>query len=733
MARAIDELNEADEDVSLDLRSILLAVWRRRIAVVLVTALAGVGTFLALSMVTPRFQAETKILIENREPLLSRDSTAPSDRSVVDQESVASQVQLLTSRDLARRVAEKHKLGDREEFDGTEAGLVETLLMSAGIGRDRLRVSPEERVVDAFMEHLNVYRVDGSRVITILFTASDRELAAAVANSITEEYVALQGEAKRRTSEDQTRWLGEEIEKLRVKVREGEAAIEKYRSGNDLFLGSNNASLARQQLTDLTNAIATARSDKAAAESKAGQLKALLQRRGDLETATDVLDTDTFRSLRAREIALRSKLSELSVTLLGGHPQIKMLQSQIDDIEAQEVAEARRVLASLQNDADVAAARIVSLQDSLNQLKVTSAEDGSAEVELRALEREAGSQRALLESLLTRYREAVARQNAEVLPADARVISRAATPVEPTFPKVVPLTVVATLAGFLLSVVWVISGEFLSGRALTRVPLDLARPHVVPAAAGRRSDEDDEPVETVAGPAADESVPEPGIEDAAPGAVDPRVARFRARIGAAAAAVRETEQARQALPVAELDGLHALLIADGASRVAVMGVGSASGVERVIAGMSRQATVEGTRVVVVDTVPARAGIGGAGLSDLIAGEAAFAEIIRRNPATRAHEIGVGREPIDAELWGGAEIETMLDALEHTYDLVLLDLGPMEADAGRFRLVASADHAILVGDLNDPDVVRAARILARNGVNKLAVVPVPGSVAVDAVA
>lgn len=756
----------ADEDVALDLKGILAAIGRRIVFVVLVTFLVGGGAFLALSAMAPRYEAETKILIENREPSISRDQTAPSERATIDAETVVSQVQLLTSRDLARRVAEKNRLADKAEFDGTEGGLLETVLAAVGLGRDRMRVSPEERVVDAFIERLKVFQVDGSRVITIQFRSTDADLAATIANSVAEEYLTLQSEAKRRTSADQTRWLGEEIEKLRVKVRDADEAVEKYRNSNDLLTGSGGATIARQQITDITNSIAAARSDQAIAESKAKILADLLAGRGNLDTAADVLDSETFRTLRTRMSALQNRLSELSVTMLPGHPQVKAVESQIADIRAQEASEARRMLSAIRNDAKVASARIQSLQDSLNQIKVTSAADGESEVELKALEREASSQRNILDGLLARYREATARQNAEVLPADARIISRAATPVEPAFPKVKPLSVVATLAGFLLAVSWVIAGEFLSGRALTRVPpngpveppMERPRPEAPVLAFAPQPPEPPpapepsrKPRETVA-----------RTPDTADGSVDPRVARFRARVDAASASIAATPAdrpaaesiavpepaldarpeaasapaagtARPAMDVVDRDELHAMLIASGATRVAVMGLGAATAVERVIDHMSRRATAEGTRVVVVDTIPSHAGIGGVGLSDLLAGEADFADIIRRNPATRAHEIGVGTDAVPSEIWGSPEIDTMLDALENTYDLVVLDLGRMGEDAARFRMVAVADHAILVGETRAAETLRVHALLRQSGVERLSVVEAPDFDVEDAVA
>jgi uncharacterized protein involved in exopolysaccharide biosynthesis len=700
------------DDVALDVRRILRAVLRRWLAVILLTALAGAGTFFALSAMAPEWTAETKILIENREVDLSDGATPGPDRATIDQETVASQVQMLTSRDLARRVAERNRLSDLPEFDSAGGSLVDALLVRLGFGRDPMRTSPEERVIDAFMERLKVYQVDGSRVVVVEFTSHDPELSATIANSVAAEYMALQGEAKRLTSEDQTRWLGDEIERLRGKVRDAEAAVEDYRNQTDLLLGANNTTIARQQISDITNAIAAARSDKVAAEARAAELRSLLGASSDLSGAGDVVDSETFRTLRAREAALRNRESELSVTLLPGHPQMQSLRSQIADIARQQAAEARRVLTSLENDARVAEGRVQTLTSDLERVKATSAANNESEVELRALEREAASQRNLLEGLLVRYSEAIARQNAEVLPADARVISRASVPAEPTFPKVVPMTVVATIAAFLLCIGWIVSAEFVSGRALVKVTGVPAAPRAL----------EDLPAEAVASAA---GAGHPSLDD--------RLETLRTAV-APIVADRGAVLANARIPSADVVGgvprLHAALVADGRSRVALVSIDGATLLDPMIEDLALAAADHATRVVVVDTVPSNVGLKVPGLSDLVAGDAAFGEVIGRNRITRAHEIGVGTAPLDLDEKAGEVFDTILTALESAYDLVVLSLGEVHAMGTRRRLVAAARHVVLVGDPDDGRVALAYRELRAMGAITVTVIAPPVASAVS---
>ena len=90
----------------------------------------------------------------------------------------------------------------------------------------------------------------------------------------------------------------------------------------------------------------------------------------------------------------------------------------------------------------------------------------SSEIQLRALEREAKVQREQLESYLSRYREAAARDGESATPADARIVSRAVTPEVPSFPKKLPIVGFATLLTLMLSAGTIIARALLaeSGR-----------------------------------------------------------------------------------------------------------------------------------------------------------------------------------------------------------------------------------------------------------------------------
>src|SRR3954462_275021 len=453
----------SSESGDLDLRALGPALARKRGWIIIPTALALVLSVVAVNLVTPRYKSEARILVDGRENVFLRPSGERNEeRTSLDAEAVTSQVQLVQSRDLAREIIKKNKLADRPEFDPVLQGLspLKSLLALVGIGRDPFSLTPEERVLDAYFDRLTAYAVDKSRVIVIEFQSPDPDLAAKVANSIAEAYLVLQQNARQQQARAAGQWLSGEIDSLRNKVADAESRVEEFRSKSSLFVGTNNTTLSNQQMGELNTQLNNARALRSDAESRARLIREMLQSGKPIE-ATEVVNSELIRRLSEQRVTLRAQLAEQSSTLLDNHPRIKELKAQLADIDRQIREEAGKVSRSLENDARIAAGRVDSLSASLEASKKQATSTNGQDVQLRAMEREAKSQRDLLESYLAKYREATARENIDAAPADGRIISRALVSNTPAYPKKLPIVLIATLATLMLSAGGIATGELL--------------------------------------------------------------------------------------------------------------------------------------------------------------------------------------------------------------------------------------------------------------------------------
>jgi polysaccharide biosynthesis transport protein len=328
--------------------------------------------------------------------------------------------------------------------------------------------------------------------------------------------------------------------------------------------------------------------------------------------------------------------------------------------------EADRLARSLENDAKFSNAKVEGLSSGMDQLKRQAASTNEQDVQLRALERDAKSQRDLLESYLAKYREATARDSIGAASPDARIISTAAVSNTPSWPKKLPTILVSALATLVLSSGFILSNELLS--ALPTKP----------------------------------AVPAPSAADAGDHARDLR------------AAIRAIDNAQSGVPLDAVDTLAQELAAEGARRIVAVGAMADAGTGMAAVALARSLAQQ-ARVVLVDLSFCDPGLSiialessAPGIAELVAGTASFGQIITRDRYSRLHLIMAGRGPLDtAAIMGSQRLSITIEALGRSYDYVVIDAGTA-GEAALDRLAVLAPRAVLVAPEPDNPATAAAR-------------------------
>lgn len=473
----------AEPTGEIDLRAIGAALKRRRRAWVVPTLLAFLGVGIFVNVVTPRYTASSQILLENQETFFTRPDRVnlPADvGNQLDEAAVSSQVQLISSPDIARRAIKALHLEGNDEFDPLARGMnpLSRMLVLLGLLPDPTRESAESRMVQAFEQKLTVFSPPKTRVVTIEFTSRDPKLAARGANEVAALYLQEQSAAKRAMAQDSAEALAAQIATLRTKLADADAARERYRLSSGLLAGTNNMTISGQSLADINTDLSRARAQQADAQAKAATVRELLAE-GRAADVADVTNSPIVRQLWSQRSQAQAQLATESRTLLPEHPRVKELTAQLKEYDLALKSAAKQAAVSLENDAKIAGQRVANLETALNQQKTVTGVANGDEVHLAALDRIAQGFKDQLQSSTTKYEEAAARQSSTATPADARIISRAAPPQEPSYPKKLPFLVFGTLATLVFSVGWVVAGEILSGRADTTPVVQVAR--VAPA------------------------------------------------------------------------------------------------------------------------------------------------------------------------------------------------------------------------------------------------------------
>ncbi|MCY1708948.1 GumC family protein [Pannonibacter sp. SL95] len=773
------------QDMALDLAALMRALGRAQRWLLPLVLVVAASVFFGLQFVPEKFTGEAKVLIESSDALDPGVSRGPENiRALLDGEGITSQVQLLSSVDLARRVAQRLDLVSVPEFKASgSAGVLQQALALLGLASDPSRVSPEERVLKHYFRNLDVYRLEGSRVIAVEYVSQNPELAAQVANTVVDEYIQMQSLAKRQSQEVAAGALQPQIARLSQEVQVARKAVEDFRARADLLTGTDNRTLNQMQLSEISTEQSAAQAAAAEADAKARQLRQLLASGGSLESASEVLNSGLIQRLRERQVELQSRIAELSTTLLPGHPQLKALSSQLADYDQQLRGEARKILAGLENDALVAKQQAAALALRVDELKEAAARSNSDQVRLRELEREADAKAAQLDGLIASYRNTDTSLNAESLPADARVISRAGVPIEPSSPKVLVFTIAATLATFVLGCAIVVMREFLSGEALRPIqpvetyaaPVEVARPTVLdedrdvsarlaPVASSLVDDSDDEDeadetldeaprnsaavIDAPARPApsasrdavreARHSAHAPDIEDIEPA---PSLREERSIRRALDQAARRIERLSESVampdllraatePKPEPAAMSAAAKAAGAEdkrgartsvreparpataprRTVIVSAAEPDLSHQLAFDMARQSADDGEMSLLMEVFPdSDDPAAAAGFSDLVAADASFSSVIYRDAGSRAHIIEAGRLPLANADVDPRRFALVLDAIDATYDRIVIDLGRYRASAAAAEVLAYADE-VIVASRNGVAAVRLAEVL-----------------------
>lgn len=706
--------NASHQDVDIDLLQLFRAVWQRKGRILLATALMASVAFVGSSMIKPTYRAETTVLIEPRAPNYDAENakTAASE-PVLDDLNIVSQVQLFRSADLIRQVVKDLKLYELPEFDpDLHPSALSDVMVMLHLKKNPLDLAPEDRVIQTFLNKLQVYQVEKSRVIGIEFSSKDPKLAAAIPNEMVKVYLALQSGAKLDSNQDAARWLEPEIANLRQKVAEAEKKVADYRRNADLLPTGEGATLASTQLNNMSSELSRVRAERANAEARAENARAALRAGKPTDNLDIVMASPAVQQLKQSEAAVQAQISDLSTSLLDGHPRIKALKAQLASLRQQIAEETRKVVSSLESDANVARMREAELMKQLNATKAQSAQAGDQQVGLNALEREAGAQRQLLETYLARYREATSRMDSNATPADARVISRASEPGSPNFPKVLTITIVAGVATLVLSIIIVMFAELFSGRALKPVG----------------------PMNPLGGNGPVDGAPRAKREepDFAAAAAEDVAAIPRARtVAQARDLVREMSLTPEpqadlpsfvapAQPVEPDDEFSIAAVAryltrNGISKAVAISPSGDDGSAATVM-LARAIAKAGRTVILIDMTgsgyPTELMADARdlpGVTDLVCGDVAFGEAIHADRLSDAHIMPKGNADIRQALHGIERLSMVMEALADVYDLVMVECGPASAE-NVTHLCRAQEHEIILS-APQPDRKQLAEIMA----------------------
>ncbi|MGQ4274876.1 GumC family protein [Terrihabitans sp. B22-R8] len=401
-----------------------------------------------LFTLTPTYTSSVNILLGPNKGNVLGSETMFSELSM-DSPMIDSQVTILKSEALRRRVVQAQKLDQDPEFAtiggrglfslwGALSGSAAPQPADAGgfgtsVGvTQRPMTAAEMTAVRELGDALDVRRVGVSYVIVVSVSSSDPQKAARLANAFADAYLLDQYEARYEVARRASQWLSERLASLRDELRVSEQAVEQFRAANNLF-DTNTGSVTEQQLSELNANLVSARTDVAEKQAKFDQAQRIIDAGGRVDAVPDVLRSPVVSDLRSQAAEVSRREADLIARYGDRHPSVVKVRAELGDIRREIDREASRVVQNLQNELSVSKAREQALDSNVKALTGQSGADNQLSVQLRELQRIATANKALYESFLSRFK--LSEEQTKLDSSEARIVSPALIPDKPSFPN----------------------------------------------------------------------------------------------------------------------------------------------------------------------------------------------------------------------------------------------------------------------------------------------------------
>jgi polysaccharide biosynthesis transport protein len=668
----------AEQADALDLRHIVGVLKRRRGVIIGCAALLTVLAAIIVFQLTPRYSAETEVMLDTRKrqvvDLQAVVSGLQSDAAVV-----RSEVEVLQSPALAGKVVKKLDLAANKLFNPRLAApgfwdrfnplaLVKDWLdevfglpEAAPLSAEQQKQADFDIAVAELARHLVIFNDGRSYIIKIRFESPDPTLAAAVVNTYAELYLLGQLDAKFAATKRASDWLDEHLSDLKQKVKAGDEAVQFFKQAHHLTQATNGITVSTQQLSELNSQLIIATADRAQKEANLRQVQEMIRNQSGADSAAQVLASPVIQKLKEQQAQVRRQEAELSARYRPAHPAMINIRAELADLNKKIAEEVNSITRGMSNEVVAARTRETTLREQLQLLQKTTAQQDTDQVELRELERQADSNRALYENFLNRFKQTTAQQ--DIQESDATVVSAASIPLLPSFPKKLTFIVLA----FALSLICGLTLAF----ALEQLDN------------GFRSAEQ---IEQLAG------VSCLGIVPGLPMGRRPHDMVLQQPVSSYAEAIRSV---RTALRFSNVDAPPKIIVVTSSVPEEGKSVFSVS--------LARSVARSGGRALLIDCDlrhPTLSGLvgepKGADLVSLFGEGADISQLIQVDDQSSLHYIPTrGGTANPQDLLGSQQMKNFLESMRARYDLIVLDAPPVLAVTDALVLSHAADAALFM--------------------------------------
>jgi uncharacterized protein involved in exopolysaccharide biosynthesis/Mrp family chromosome partitioning ATPase len=452
----LNEKPDASAPDGVDFRDVLGILSRRKHWVLFVPFVLCLLVLGYVAITRPAYTATAQVYVDPRDQNTPKDdpllNSVPGDGLLL----VESQLKIITSDEVLKRVIEQTGLVDDPEFGGKRGSIISLIKSLVGLGGNDDR---ELVALRNLRRKTAAKRIDRSFVIDILASADTRERAAMLANAVATAYLEFQAAANANYNRRLSDSINSQLEKLRLEVRQGEEAVASYKAANNL-VGTRSRLVTEQELDEANTQLTLAKTRLADAQAKVKLVEGVERGGAGLDSLPEAIQSGAIVQLRAKAADASREVAQLERIAGPNYPGLQVARAQLRDTDLAIKNELTRVAQAVRNVAATERSNVQNLQAKFDAMKALSQANEKAIVPLRELERKADSSRLIYESFLAKAKTAEERQGIDT--TNIRLISRATLPENKSWPPTLIMLAAALFGGLTLGIALALALDYFS-------------------------------------------------------------------------------------------------------------------------------------------------------------------------------------------------------------------------------------------------------------------------------
>jgi len=250
-----------EQSGGLDLKEFITVLSRRKKLIINTAIITTLLALLVTFLMPPTYRSYSTLKVE-RYAANSNVNILNAEASRSDRDFFETQIQLIQSRTLARRVIDQLNI----EAKDTPTSLTAKIKQLFGV-KSSLNKKNSDQVEVLFLENLIVKPVNNSQLLTISYDASDPKLSADINNAIAKNFVLQNLERRFDTASSIKSYVTENIETTRKSLEQSEARLNDYANENGIVQNSDGQSTSSYTLIKQAEELVIAENESIEAEA----------------------------------------------------------------------------------------------------------------------------------------------------------------------------------------------------------------------------------------------------------------------------------------------------------------------------------------------------------------------------------------------------------------------------------------------------------------------------------